>query len=312
MGKNELIIPLPTVLSVDSLCEIDFASFWNARYNPVGKIVFDFSPIDFVRPAGLVSIVSLMKLSKYLKVADQYYLREPKDDNVKQYLKRMGFYEQFRIIKETVSPKVESSSLCELREVKDELEAYKLTSQLTRIVKEQVQLEEKMMRAISHALGEIIDNIFHHSNSPINGFVCAQTYKGAGEIEIAVADCGIGIKESLKGNPIYRKIRDDEEAITTAVGKRVTGKPHTNTGQGLFICRRFIKENFGRMDIISGSAQYTLRNTDAHVKCYPFWQGTVVSLVFNLKHPIDPKRILDSEFPMDAELDDLFGETDEK
>ena len=313
MGQNELIISLPQKLTVSSLCEIDFVSFWKTRSNPVDKIIFDFSPIEFVRPAGLASIVALMKFSKHLGVAERYYFREPKDSDVRQYLKRMGFYGQFGIIKEQVNQKIKSlSTLCELREVKDEFEAYKVTEQLVKIVREQVQPRKEMMQVISHALGEIVDNIFHHSKSPVNGFVCAQTYKGEGEVEIAVADCGVGIKESLKGNPIYKGIRDNAEAIEIALGKMTTGKPGTNSGQGLFVCQRYVKENSGQMDVISGNAQYTLRGTGGNVKSHPFWQGTIVSMVFNLEHTFDPKKVLNSEFPLDADFDELFEEAGER
>lgn len=169
-----------------------------------------------------------------------------------------------------------------------------------------MQPDQNMLNAISHALGEIINNVFHHSQSPVNGFVCAQTYKTLRKVEIAIADCGIGIKKSLQGNPMYRYILDDAQAIMVAMGKRVTSKPNENAGEGLFVCQRFIKENCGQMNIISGNAHYVFSNNKSYTIKHPFWQGTVVSLVFNMDRPIDPKKIFDSEFPMDAEFDDLF------
>jgi anti-anti-sigma regulatory factor len=307
MDARKLHIPIPFELEINTINQINLEALWKARISPLNEIVFDFSGLEFVRPSGLVAIVALMKFSKHLKIADRYYLRESKNYEVRQYLKRMGFYDQFGIIRENPAPKTKSNfSLCELREVISESEADKVTEQLANIIKEQIQPERNMINAISHALGEVINNVFHHSNSPVNGFVCAQTYKILKKVEIAIADCGIGIKESLWGNPMYKFILDDFEAIKTALGKKVTSKPHENAGEGLFVCQRFIKENSGQMDIISGNAHYTLLNNEVFNKKHQYWQGTIVSLVFNIDKPVDPKKIFDSEFPIDAEFDDLF------
>lgn len=83
--------------------------------------------------------------------------------------------------------------------------------------------------------------------------------------------------------------------------KKVTSKPNTNAGEGLFFARRFIEENKGQLYIMSGLGQLWLNEDKMEIVDGPYWQGTLVSLIFNLSNIISAKDIFDMEFPEDAE-----------
>lgn len=45
---------------------------------------------------------------------------------------------------------------------------------------------------------ELIDNIFSHSQTPLDGYAALQTYAGGNQLKIAVSDSGLGIMETLR------------------------------------------------------------------------------------------------------------------
>jgi len=45
---------------------------------------------------------------------------------------------------------------------------------------------------------ELIDNIFAHSRTPLDGFAALQVYSGGNRISVAVSDSGLGIMETLR------------------------------------------------------------------------------------------------------------------
>ena len=71
---------------------------------------------------------------------------------------------------------------------------------------------------------ELAENVVAHSGS--HGFVLAQRYeyKEGPVIDIAVGDCGIGVRRALWKNPaLRRKLTDDREALVLAMTDGVTG-----------------------------------------------------------------------------------------
>lgn len=45
---------------------------------------------------------------------------------------------------------------------------------------------------------ELIDNIFSHSETPLDGYAALQVYKRGGELKVAVSDSGLGIMQTLR------------------------------------------------------------------------------------------------------------------
>ena len=200
---------------------------------------------------------------------------------------------------------------------------WQITENLTNVLESQLPVNNQgILKAVSYAIGEIVDNTLRHSQSPIGGYICAQTYPNKNKLEICIIDCGIGIVESLKvENDVHKekisKFKSDSEFIQYSIEKGVTSKTQQkfgetgHSGEGLFFTSEFIKENNGRMKVISDNGMLLidskvgiqLSETQHH------WQGTIVMLEFNLDVPVIVKDIFDREIPLDPEeydLDDLF------
>lgn len=45
---------------------------------------------------------------------------------------------------------------------------------------------------------ELIDNVFSHSATPLDGYAALQVYPGGGHLKVAVSDSGLGIMETLR------------------------------------------------------------------------------------------------------------------
>ncbi len=77
---------------------------------------------------------------------------------------------------------------------------------------------EHLLSSVFTTLGELIDNVFNHSETRTSGFAILQAYgKSRPAVQIAVSDSGIGIPASIRrGLRGAAKNRDDPELIIEA------------------------------------------------------------------------------------------------
>ena len=86
------------------------------------------------------------------------------------------------------------------------------------------------------AMVEFAENVPLHSGVG-SGVAGAQGWTGLGEVEVALADAGIGISESLRQNTRYADL-SDEEALRRALDVRVSGLADDRRGQASGSSRR--------------------------------------------------------------------------
>jgi hypothetical protein len=80
-------------------------------------------------------------------------------------------------------------------------------------------------------LGELLDNAITHAASPVGVYAAAQVHHRGGDLELAVADAGIGIRSHLARNPRFRNLTA-AEALGAALRPGVTGTSERR-GNGL-------------------------------------------------------------------------------
>lgn len=95
------------------------------------------------------------------------------------------------------------------------------------IVLRELSVDRTSVAAVEWSLGEIMDNVISHAESPVGGFVQATTFRGSNRVEFIVADAGIGIPKSMN-------IMRHEDALMQAVAEGVTRDQSRNAGNGLF------------------------------------------------------------------------------
>lgn len=304
----------------DKMLNLDLLS--NSGYE---KITFDLSKLKFVTPSGLCYLIASIQTLTNIIGKENFEIIMPNNNSTNNYLTRMNFLETLGLNDDNYINKNDCSNrLIELQKISmtDRCD-WQITENLTNVLESQLPVNNQgILKAVSYAIGEIVDNTLRHSQSPIGGYICAQTYPNKNKLEICIIDCGIGIVESLKvENDVHKekisKFKSDSEFIQYSIEKGVTSKTQQkfgetgHSGEGLFFTSEFIKENNGRMKVISGNGMLLidskvgiqLSETQHH------WQGTIVMLEFNLDVPVIVKDIFDREIPLypeEYDLDDLF------
>ncbi len=174
---------------------------------------------------------------------------------------------------------------------------------LTEIIQELVPLlhcSPEQADPIKYVLSEMIRNVMEHSRSPEGAIVCAKYLKKSNRITIGIADCGIGIKESLNR---YHNPETHAKAIRLALTPGITGTTSKiggteyNAGAGLFFTKSIAKVSNNFFILYSGDALYRLRKDkdvndtvlyvdpmkdNATLKTINYWQGTVVGVDISL------------------------------
>ncbi|MYI06550.1 MAG: DUF4325 domain-containing protein [Gemmatimonadetes bacterium] len=113
-----------------------------------------------------------------------------------------------------------------------------------------------MLKAVEWSLGEIMDNVPMHAESPVGGFVQATAYTASNSVEFVVADAGIGIAASMGHD-------DDRAALREAITEGVTRDRERNAGNGLFGSYQVAVLSGGEFEIRSNRGVLQRTGTDS-------------------------------------------------
>ena len=146
----------------------------------------------------------------------------------------------------------------------------------------QLETDRATVAAVEWSLGEVMDNVISHAESPVGGFVQATAYRNSNRVEFIVADAGMGIARSMGiDNPV--------RALNAAIAEGVTRDQSVNAGNGLFGSYRVaaLSDN-GQFEIHSGNGVlYYDRPADesrARIQKTPYG-GTSVRCGIGLNNP---------------------------
>ena len=157
--------------------------------------------------------VRLLSLMNQLDHSTRRVLVEFDEDEsgVLGYLNRIGFFE-------SLSPEVEvlpkrpifsaaaryrgrNPSLVEIERIdrkrRDSTLQNRLTMAITRACTQRSDIQE-LQGAAWTILAELIDNVFSHSKTPLDGFAALQVYPKGNCLKVAVSDSGLGMLETLR------------------------------------------------------------------------------------------------------------------
>jgi hypothetical protein len=147
-----------------------------------------------------------------------------------------------------------------------------------------------LVDALTFSIREIMRNVYEHSGSKSIEY-CAQYWPTYHKVEIAIADNGIGLRESLKLNP-FVEVENDSDAIQQALmpaissknykGARIdTSNPWHNSGFGLYMSSRICRLG-GSFLVCSGDHGIKLNEMGKeHIDLDHLCTGTVVRMVLN-------------------------------
>ena len=147
-----------------------------------------------------------------------------------------------------------------------------------------------LVDALTFSIREIMRNVYEHSGSKSIEY-CAQYWPTYHKVEIAIADNGIGLRESLKLNP-FVEVENDSDAIQQALmpaissknykGARIdTSNPWHNSGFGLYMSSRICRLG-GSFLVCSGDHGIKIDQMGKeHINLEHPCTGTVVKMVLN-------------------------------
>ncbi|UTV30841.1 hypothetical protein [Photobacterium atrarenae] len=229
------------------------------------------------------------------------------------YAARMGLWEAIGM---QPPVKVNKNPACgrfvEARSVQHDVEVHPLSIEISEMFRGCVQ-NQSTLDSIQVLMSELLGNCCAHSSTDgVFGLVCGQSWPGGNLSQICIADCGMGIRNSLLGNEGLRDRLTQNNACQVATEYGVTGKPYgSHSGYGLTLANDLIKINSGCLIVVSGNECYINRDgVSESVTLDHAWSGTCVILEWNIDQPLDVELVYNSWPKPDSmdgeEYDELF------
>ena len=191
-------------------------------------VLIDLSEVQFVHPSGLGFVFALA--FTLVRLGRKVDLREPTAPDQRDYLRRTNFWGVLEEQGFDIAPELRGYNLGRAGGL-IEPSIVRTTASTRENVETSIILYERLQRALTRAglagrdrvasvFSELSLNAAEHSRSPRGAFVMAQAYPNRHEIEITVADVGVGIRSSL-GEANYPT---HAAAVVAAMQEQVTGR----------------------------------------------------------------------------------------
>lgn len=296
--------------SCDEGAIFDFcSSVWANR--GIDKLLIDFSAMGRIEPFTMVYVAKSIREFNRENVDTTVSCVGHKD---KDYAANMAFFRAFGL-KHGREPGATDGNarfvpftILRTKTVRDE------ASREWEVVQEIVERRSKQLAqilsqeergnttdALTFSIREIIRNVFEHSESRHVDY-CAQYWPSYHKVEIAIADSGIGLRQSLAENP-YVETSTDSDAIQQALMPAISSKnyrgalvdtddPWHNSGFGLYMISRMCRLG-GEFLICSGDHGIRLDDSGkTHVELGHHCSGTAVRMILNTERLGDLKGML--------------------
>lgn len=205
-------------------------------------VILDFSMCAGITEAVMLPLMPI--ITDYRGKSVGFQLIEPQDDKLRRLFLNTNWAHYIDPGTYDRNPH-EGGHVPSLRFGDDETSATgEILTKVMNLILRQLETDRTTLKAVEWALGEIMDNVVNHSQSPVGGFVQATAYETSNRVEFVVADAGIGIPGSMK-------ISDHAQAIRQAINEGVTRDKTQNAGNGLYGSYRVATLSGGQFEIHS-------------------------------------------------------------
>ena len=205
-------------------------------------VILDFSMCAGVAEAVMLPLMPI--IADYRKRGVGFQLIEPQNDNLQRLFFNTNWAHYIDSCKYDRTPH-EGRHAPALSFGNDGTSAIdEILAKVMNLILGQLETDRATLKAVEWSLGEIMDNVVNHSQSPVGGFVQATAYKTSNRVEFVVADAGIGIPGSMN-------ISDHAQAIRQAIDEGVTRDKSQNAGNGLYGSYRVATLSGGQFEINS-------------------------------------------------------------
>lgn len=155
------------------------------------------------------------------------------------------------------------------------------------------ETELSARHVIWYTLNELGKNVVDHSCAEAGAIGVADVTTGGTEVEVAIADFGIGIRSSLSRNPAHASISEIEALhIAVSLGGSSRVEPPGPVGLGLYFTQLILQDNGGHLLIRSGGAELVVGSGASEESALEHMQGTLLILRFRTDRPVRLDSIL--------------------
>jgi hypothetical protein len=291
---------------------IDANRFEAALRTSCGPHTHDTSEIVFNFPIGCKIMVDgairLLSLANQLAFSTRRVQMnfEEGESGTMGYLDRMGFFDHLDSAVET-APKRPlfsaamlhrggNSMLVEIARINKDARDEGLPTRLTEVIGNACSGREdadELKGAAWTIFAELIDNIFSHSATRLDGYAALQVYSGGNRLSVAVSDSGLGIMETLRPSlrtqfPQLEELSDTD--LVVEVFRHGVSRHGNDRGCGLKGCAAKAIKYDATLDVRLPNQRVLLKPARGAYEpnrayCYeglpPMW-GTHISFGFGL------------------------------
>ena len=276
-----------TPQQINTVRDIDF--LWG--FETTGKEVIDLGPIEFIKPVGVVALLAIIERLTRRSDMPKMAIQLPENPDVQEYLRLAGVFDVMRehVVFEGKQPEEMIAKMQQVRPMVScthfvkEYDIDQLANQMEAEFQTELVGYPSLLQTCHGIFSELATNVVYHAESD-GGYVLAQqyNYSSGPVVEIAVADCGIGIRASLQKNPGHSMISSDLQATERALLEGVSSLEDPHRGYGLHHVTDDVKHNNNReMTIRSGQGILGIRGDGEITRDYdsPIYSGTIVSVI---------------------------------
>jgi hypothetical protein len=228
------------------------------------------------------------------------------EDGAMGYLNRIGFFDHLATNVEVLPARPrysgaelyrgKSHELVEIARIskasKNETLPSRLTTALKRACGTRIDADE-LDGAAWTIFAELIDNVYSHSSTPLDGYAALQVYTRGGKLKVAVSDSGLGIMDTLRPalkTEFPKLVTLSDTELVVEIFRQGLSRHGRDRGCGLQGCGAKAIKFGAELDIrlptnrvLLTPASGTYRANTAH--CYdnlPLIWGTHICFDFNL------------------------------
>ncbi|WP_417908885.1 hypothetical protein [Candidatus Electronema sp. PJ] len=260
-------------------------------------IQVDFQNVSYYVPAAIVSL--LTRFHRWLAQGKKVTIKNHSTCSAYAYLQRMDFFKQCGLeLEENFQRHPAAGRFVPVREITNNTDAL-ATEIATCMEPDQAKLDDVEQTGLfdyfEYSITELGNNCIQHSscaNFKSKAFAHAQYAQSGDNVRVAIADCGIGIRNSFKGSDYYSSELDDIGAIKKALEPNVScsSKRHyawgasPNMGVGLTLLWDTVKKLKGEFIIISGEGFLSSSEGERKLGEKNAFDGTLCSFLFTRKN----------------------------
>lgn len=238
-----------------------------AAFPPDAKLLVDARHTTFGTPYAFTSLLCLAQ-SRVVKPA----FAIPESESTASYWARCGFFafaeEVYELSGRVPQQRASSNSdvWLPLTAINGSVDVHGVVERIQErseaILTNELQADRRMIGRFGMTLSEACQNIVEHAGR--GGWVMVQTYTwpslGRRVVQIAVADAGVGFRESLASTHARRfgERWSDGRALEESVMKGQSRFPEPGRGQGFAGIKKYLATWDGKLIVRSGTARLAI------------------------------------------------------